>query len=162
MFWYVFSIQNYGNCEWNHGCGSLSLKSAKANLYSMGLSLQKAFFSHCWVLFFCTLLCSSHVTEIKGIKIMVREFFSWPEGIFSRFSSSRWITINYHKMSLRITSATSSLACCFWHIPAVFETGKYEGSPQHLTEDCASFDSWYHQVKWETLCWNMLESTNLN
>lgn len=146
-FVYVFSIQNYWNYEWNHGCGSLSLKSAKTNLHSTCLSPQKVFFSHCSVLFSCTFLCSIYVTGIKGIKSAARELFNWPEGIFSGFSSSRWTTINYHKMSLRITSATNSLACCFWHIPALFETGKYEGSPQYLTEGCASFDCCHHQMK---------------
>jgi len=41
-------------------------------------------------------------------------------------------------MSLRITSATSSLVCCCWHVPELDETVKREGSLQYLIEGCLS------------------------
>lgn len=44
------------------------------------------------------LLFSSYFTEIKGIGVQKREFSIWLEGLFSRFSSSGWVTIKYHQI----------------------------------------------------------------
>lgn len=132
-FCYVFSIQNYGNCQWK------LWKSAKANLYSMCLSSQSfPIVQFCSLAPFYAVGMKSKSQKSKELRVKQRSSSADLKEYF--LDSAHPMNDNYHKMSVRITSAISSLACWFWHIPALFETGKYEGSPQYLTEGCTPFD----------------------
>lgn len=105
----------------------LQLKSVKSDFHSMCLSPQKTFLSHCSVLLLHTFY--SVATSLKKSKeVEYRGGNSPPDlkGYFSSSSSSTWVITRYHQVSLRKTSATSSLVCCCWHIPELDETVKWE------------------------------------